>query len=76
MVTVDVWIELKRDIYFNELIEALEDRQDLIDVKKDATEFFYLQLLNLHGLMKTWADEENYNFGGNNATVISRKFDF
>lgn len=40
LIPVTVWNDLKRDYYFNELIEALEDRQDLLDAKQEATEFF------------------------------------
>jgi hypothetical protein len=39
LIPVTVWNELKNDFYFNELIEALEDRQDLLDAKQAATEF-------------------------------------
>ncbi|MBM2814694.1 MAG: hypothetical protein HW421_1456 [Ignavibacteria bacterium] len=39
LIPIALWNELKNDLYFNELIEALEDRQDLIEAKKEATEF-------------------------------------
>jgi len=39
LIPIAVWNDLKNDLYFNELLEALEDRQDLIDTKKEATEF-------------------------------------
>ena len=40
LIPLSLWNELKDDLYFNELIEALEDRQDLLEAKKEATEFF------------------------------------
>jgi hypothetical protein len=40
LIPLNLWNELKDDLYFNELIEALEDRQDLLEAKKEATEFF------------------------------------
>jgi|GEM_PF-6659231 len=40
LIPLNVWNELKKDYYFNELIEALEDRQDLLDAKSEATDFF------------------------------------
>lgn len=40
LIPLSLWNELKGDLYFNELIEALEDRQDLLEAKKEATEFF------------------------------------
>jgi hypothetical protein len=40
LIPVDLWNDLKADLYFNELIEALEDRQDLLEAKQEATEFF------------------------------------
>ena len=40
LIPITLWNDLKSDLYFHELIEALEDRQDLLDAKKDATEFF------------------------------------
>lgn len=39
LIPIALWNDLKNDLYFNELIEALEDRQDLIDAKEEATEF-------------------------------------
>ena len=39
LIPIALWNDLKNDLYFNELIEALEDRQDLIDAKQEATEF-------------------------------------
>jgi hypothetical protein len=29
LIPIALWNDLKNDLYFNELIEALEDRQDL-----------------------------------------------
>jgi len=40
LIPLILWNELKNDLYFNELIEALEDRQELLDAKQEATEFF------------------------------------
>ncbi|MBM2814277.1 MAG: hypothetical protein HW421_1039 [Ignavibacteria bacterium] len=40
LIPLHLWNELKSDLYFHELIEALEDRQDLLEAKKEATEFF------------------------------------
>jgi len=40
LIPLALWTELKNDLYFNELIEALEDRQDLLEAKKEAREFF------------------------------------
>lgn len=39
-IPISLWEELKNDFYFNELIEALEDRQDLLNAKQEADEFF------------------------------------
>ena len=39
LIPIAVWNELKMDLYFSELIEAFEDRQDLLDAKQQATEF-------------------------------------
>lgn len=39
LIPIAVWNELKKDLYFSELIEAFEDRQDLLDAKQQATEF-------------------------------------
>jgi hypothetical protein len=39
LIPISVWNDLKNDLYFNELLEALEDRQDLLDAKHEATEF-------------------------------------
>lgn len=40
LIPLSLWDELKSDLYFHELIEALEDRQDLLEAKAKATEFF------------------------------------
>jgi len=40
LIPLALWNELKKDLYFSELIEALEDRQDLLEAKKEVTEFF------------------------------------
>jgi hypothetical protein len=40
LIPLVLWNDLKKDMYFNELIEALEDRQELIEAKEEATEFF------------------------------------
>jgi len=40
LIPLPVWEELKKNLYFNELIEALEDRQELLEAKESATEFF------------------------------------
>ncbi|OGU40663.1 MAG: hypothetical protein A2X61_16420 [Ignavibacteria bacterium GWB2_35_12] len=40
LIPIAVWDDLKKDQYFNELIEAFEDRLDLLDAQKEATEFF------------------------------------
>ena len=44
LIPIVIWNELKKDSYFNELIEALEDRLELIEAKKEATEFFDFRL--------------------------------
>lgn len=35
----DIWDELKNDIYYNEIIEAIEDREALKKAKEE-TEYF------------------------------------
>jgi len=40
LIPLAVWNDLKKSLYFNELIEALEDREELLQAKKEATEFF------------------------------------
>ncbi len=40
LIPVAVWNELKNDFYFSELLEALEDRQELMEAKQEATEYF------------------------------------
>ncbi|MBI5326253.1 MAG: hypothetical protein HZB41_13445 [Ignavibacteriae bacterium] len=39
-IPIELWDELKHDLYFNELVEALEDKKDLLEARKDAGEFF------------------------------------
>ncbi len=39
LIPVSVWNDLKNDSFFNELIEALEDRQDLLEAKNASSEF-------------------------------------
>lgn len=40
LIPLALWEELKNDFYFQELIEVLEDRQELLESKKEASEFF------------------------------------
>ena len=40
LIPVTLWNELKDDLYFRELIEALEDRQELIEAGNEAEVFF------------------------------------
>lgn len=40
LIPVVLWNELKNDLYFNEFIELMEDRQELLDAKEESTEFF------------------------------------
>ena len=39
LIPVSLWNELKMDLYFNELIEALEDRQELLETRDEPGEF-------------------------------------
>ena len=39
LIPISLWNDLKNDSYFKELIEALEDRQELLEAEKEATEF-------------------------------------
>jgi len=39
LIPIAVWNDLKVDLYFGELIEALEDRQELLDAKLESTDF-------------------------------------
>ena len=39
LIPLSLWNDLKDDQYFHELIEALEDRQELLDAKAEANEF-------------------------------------
>lgn len=38
LILLALWEELKNDLYFQELIEVLEDRQELLVAKKNSTE--------------------------------------
>ncbi len=40
LIPLALWNELKSDLYFSELITAIEDRQELMEAKEEATEFF------------------------------------
>lgn len=42
---LSVWNDLKKDDYFKELVEALEDRDRLLELEKNETEF-----LNFDGI--------------------------
>lgn len=39
LIPVKIWEELKRDLYFSELIEAIEDRQELIESQNESSDF-------------------------------------
>jgi hypothetical protein len=39
LIPLTLWQELKGDLYYNELIEAIEDRESLIEAKSK-TEYF------------------------------------
>lgn len=39
LIPITLWKELKSDLYYNELIEAIEDREALLEAK-EKTEYF------------------------------------
>jgi len=44
LIPIQIWEELKRDFYFSELIETLEDRKELLDAQSENVEFIDFRL--------------------------------